>query len=195
MNEAKRIAQVREFAERMVQHNTFANIDHAERVRQVALDIGQREGANLQVLELAALLHDIGVAADKATHYEISAELSRGFLLGLNYDDDIVQQVCHAIVTHSRYGGPEPKTLEAKIIHDADAVEYVGAIGLARAFVRGFENGSYTGDVNSVPDVINQLISHIGVLYTQRARDIIDDRIQFMRLFQARLNQELAGEA
>jgi len=195
VNDAERLEKVRDFARRMVQHNSFANMDHVERVRNVALDIARHENANLQVVEIAAWLHDIGVAIDKATHYDVGAELSRGFLLGLGYDAELVEQVCHAIATHSRYGGADPETIEAKVLQDADAVEYVGAIGLARAFVRDRESGAYDGNVGDVPAMIDRLIDHIGFLYTQRAQELIDERIAFMRLYQTRLVQELAGKA
>ncbi len=194
VDDAERLIKVRDFARRMVQHNSFANMDHVERVRNVAIDIARRENADLQVVEIASWLHDIGVIVDKGTHYDIGAELSRGFLLGLGYDADLVEQVCHAIATHSRYGGADPETIEAKVLQDADAVEYVGAIGLARAFVRDRESAAYDGDVAAVPAMIDRLIGHIGHLYTQRARELIDERIAFMRLYQSRLVQELAGE-
>jgi uncharacterized protein len=73
--------------------------------------------------------------------------MARGILSQLGFTEDEIEPIAHVIEAHSRYGGPDPQTIEAKILQDADAVEYVGAIGLARAFPRTLESGDYSGDV------------------------------------------------
>jgi uncharacterized protein len=137
----RELSSIRDIARQMLSNAAFSGLDHAERVRQIAEDIGQREGADLDILRVAALLHDIGVPINKERHYEIGALLAQGILLQFGFTEDEIEPIAHAIEAHSRYGGPDPQTLEGWILQDADAVEYVGATGLARAIVRGLESG------------------------------------------------------
>jgi len=190
------LSSIRDIARQMLGNATFSGLDHAERVRQIAEDIGQREGADLDVLRVAALLHDIGVPINKERHYEIGALLARGILLQLGFTEGEIEPIAHAIEAHSRYGGPDPQTLEGRILQDADAVEYVGATGLARAIVRGLESGAYSGDLSELPALIDGLIERVeGTLHTERGQALVCDRIAYLRAFQQRLRAEMEGEA
>ncbi len=192
--EEREIDRVRAIAGQMLKNAAFSGMDHAARVGQIAEDIGRAEGADLGVLRVAALLHDIGVPLDKGRHFEIGALLARGILSQLGYAPEEVERIAHVIEAHSRYGGPEPKTLEARILQDADAVEYVGAVGLARAIVRGRESGDYDGDLSTLPALIDGLVARVeGTLHTERGRALVTDRIAYLRAFKERLEAELAG--
>lgn len=188
------LSSIRDIARQMLGQATFSGLDHAERVLQIVEDIGRREGADLDILRVAALLHDIGVPINKERHYEVSALLARGILLQLGFTEDEIEPVVHVIEAHSRYGGPDPQTLEARILQDADAVEYVGAVGLARAIVRGLESGAYRGNVNELPALIDGLIERVeGTLHTERGRALAGERIAYLRAFQERLKAEIGG--
>jgi len=185
---------IRDIARQMLGKATFSGLDHAERVLQIVEDIGRREGADLDILRVAALLHDIGVPINKERHYEIGALLARGILSQLGFTEDEVEPIVHTIEAHSRYGGPDPQTLEARILQDADAVEYVGAVGLARALVRGLESGAYRGDLNELPALIDGLSERVeGTLHTERGQALVGDRIAYLRAFQERLKAEVGG--
>jgi uncharacterized protein len=190
------LSSIRDIARQMLSNAAFAGLDHAERIRQIAEDIGQREGADLDILRVAALLHDIGVPVNKPRHYEIGMLMARGILSQLGFTEDEIEPIAHVIEAHSRYGGgPEPQTIEAKILQDADAVEYVGAIGLARAFPRALESGDYRGDVSELPALIDGLIERVdGTLHTERGQALVRERIAYLRAFQERLQAELDGE-
>ena len=186
---------IRDIARQMLGKATFSGLDHAERVLRIVEDIGQREGADLDTLRVAALLHDIGVPINKERHYEVGALLVRGILSQLGFTENEIEPIAHAIEAHSRYGGPDPQTLEARILQDADAVEYVGAVGLARAIVRGLESGAYRGDLNELPALIDGLIERVeGTLHTERGQALVGDRIAYLRAFQERLKAEIEGE-
>lgn len=186
---------IRRTAEEMVKTTSFAGMDHVERVAQIAEQIGREEGADLDVLRAAAYLHDIAVPLDKARHYDLGGRLARGLLRDRGWAEEQIEPVVHAIEAHSRYGGPEPQTLEARILQDADAVEYVGAVGLARAIVRSFEAGEYRGNVAELPALVDRLIARVeGSLHTARGRELAAERIAWLRQFQERLQAELAGE-
>jgi uncharacterized protein len=189
------LSPIRDVARQMLKNAAFAGLDHAERVRQIAEDIGRREGADLDILRAAALLHDIGVPIDQERHYEIGARLARGILAQLGFTEDEIEPIAHVIEAHSRYGGPDPQTLEAQILEDADAVEYVGATGLARAIVRGMKSGTYDADLNKLPVLIDELIERVdGTLHTERGQALIRERIVYLRAFQERLKAEMDGQ-
>jgi uncharacterized protein len=184
------LSPIRDLARQMLKNAAFSGLDHAERVRQIAEDIGQREGADLDVLQVAALLHDIGVPIDRERHYEIGSQLAWGILAQLGFTKDEIEPIAHAIEAHSRYGGPDPQILE-----DADAVEYVGATGLARAIVRGLKSGTYDADLNKLPTLIAGLIERVdGTLHTERGQALVRERIAYLRAFQKRLKAEMDGQ-
>jgi uncharacterized protein len=194
MMDDRKLGEVRDIARQMLGNATFAGLDHAERILQIVEDIGQREGADLDVLRVAALLHDIGVPVNKPRHYEIGALMARGILSQLGFTEDEIEPIAHVIEAHSRYGGPDPQTIEGKILQDADAVEYVGAIGLARAFARALESGDYSGDVSELPTLIDGLIERVdGTLHTERGQALVRERITYLRTFQERLQAEMKG--
>jgi uncharacterized protein len=190
------LSSIRDIARQMLGKSTFDGLDHTERVRQIAEDIGQREGADLDVLRVAALLHDIGVPINWERHYQIGALLARGILLQLGFTVDEIEPIAHAIEAHSYYGGPDAQTLEGRILQDAEGVDYVGAIGLARAIVRGLESGAYSGDLSELPALIDGLIERVdGTLHTERGQALVRDRIAYLRAFQERLKAEIEGES
>lgn len=190
----RELSAVRAIAGQMLGNAIFSGLDHAERILQIVEDIGQREDADLDILRVAALLHDIGVPVNKERHYEIGALMARGILSQLGFTEDEIEPIAHVIEAHSRYGGPDPQTLEGKILQDADAVEYVGATGLARAIARGLESGAYSGDLSELPALIDGLIERIdGTLHTERGQALVRDRIAYLRAFQEQLQAEIKG--
>jgi len=138
------LSPIRDVARQMLKNAAFSGLDHAERVRQIAEDIGRREGADLDVLRVAALLHDIGVPIDRERHYEIGARLARGILAQLGFTEDEIEPIAHAIEAHSRYGGPDPQTLEAQIlegVHERSVGEFFASGGERPCF--GADNFYY----------------------------------------------------
>ncbi|MGZ3513031.1 MAG: HD domain-containing protein [Thermodesulfobacteriota bacterium] len=188
--------RIREFTKKEMAGEQFAGGDHLERAFEWCQKIGKERNADMEILLTAALLHDIGLTIDRTKHYEAGLPKARAFLeeLGFKKEDEI-RRILHVIEAHSRYGGPNPKSLEAKILQDVDAIEYVGAIGLIRGIVRALHNGSFSGKVEEVPQVIDDLIKKVeGNFYTEEAKRIVQKRIAFLRTFSDRLKKELAGE-
>lgn len=111
------------------------DFEHVLRVWRMALRIAREEGADLEIVGTAALLHDIGRAEEQTTgrcHAAIGAERARFILAG--QPPERVEAVAEAIAQHRYRGGAEPDSLEARVLHDADKLDAIGAIGVARAY-------------------------------------------------------------
>lgn len=129
--------------------------DHVERVYALAAHIGEKEGADLRVLKLAAILHDIGREAEtrnngNVCHAEYGAEMASEILKKHVSDQPLIEAVSHCITSHRFRGKNRPETLEAKILFDADKLDCIGAVGIGRSFLFAGEVGARLhNDVNT----------------------------------------------
>jgi uncharacterized protein len=108
---------------------------HAQRVRGLAREIAEREGADLLVVELAALVHDV---ADRKVGGDIG--LVRSWLDELPINDETRDEVLHIVGGVSYHGAGVPDeelSLAGRCVRDADRLDAMGAIGVARAFAYG----------------------------------------------------------
>lgn len=127
---------------------------HVERVVKMALRIGKEEGADLHILEIAALLHDIGRKEEMKNkgsfcHAEAGAELAKNILKKYNFDNSTIDNISHCIISHRYRNSHAPDTIEAKVLYDADKLDSIGAVGVARDFLFAGNAGSnclYTGN-------------------------------------------------
>ena len=117
---------------------------HIERVWKLSKKIAEKEGGNLEVIELSALLHDI---ADPKFHNgdeTLALKISQNFLGEIHVEDELIEQVLFVIKNISfknRAEAPENPPLELQIVQDADRLDAIGAIGIARTFnFGGFKN-------------------------------------------------------
>ncbi len=113
------------------------DFEHVLRVYHTAMKLGKEEGADLEILKAAALLHDSRGAepggSGRAEHHLASALFAGEVLRDENWPADRIKLVQHAIRAH-RYRGKEdlPETIEAKVLFDSDKLDVIGAIGAAR---------------------------------------------------------------
>lgn len=117
---------------------------HIERVWKLSKKIAEKEGGNLEVIELSALLHDI---ADPKFHNgdeTLALKISQNFLEELHVEGELIEHVLFVIKNISfknRAEAPENPPLELQIVQDADRLDAIGAIGIARTFnFGGFKN-------------------------------------------------------
>jgi uncharacterized protein len=114
------------------------DVSHIERVVKNAKRLSAREQANLAVVVPAAWLHDIVVvrkdSPDRSKASNMAALEAARFLRSIGYPDDMIAPISHAIEAHSFSAGITPTTLEAKVVQDADRLDALGAIGIARCF-------------------------------------------------------------
>ncbi|HEY7848526.1 MAG TPA: HD domain-containing protein, partial [Ktedonobacterales bacterium] len=124
------------FAREALAHDSSGHDwSHVARVRRVAQVIAEAEGAERFICDLAALLHDVAdykIAGDEAT----GLARVRGWLVAHGADPVTTERVMQIIATMSFAGGERPAmtTLEGKIVQDADRLDAIGAVGVARAF-------------------------------------------------------------
>lgn len=145
MADSQLIEKTKEFVKKTlgISDPTAHDWYHVERVLKNSLRIAKTEpSANLGVVKLAALLHDI--ADWKFTDDETKGgKIARKWLEKNKVDEKIVKQVSDIVDTISYKGGTNPpmKSTEGKIVQDADRLDAMGAIGIARAFAYGgFKN-------------------------------------------------------
>jgi uncharacterized protein len=113
---------------------------HIHRVRGAVMKLGKEENADLFIVELAALLHDIADHKFHDGNEEIGPATARKWLEHLGVQETIIDQVCE-IIRDLSFKGAEVetpmKTVEGQVIQDADRLDALGAIGIARAFAYG----------------------------------------------------------
>lgn len=192
------------------------DFDHVLRVLALAERIAAAEGANPDVVRTAALLHDVAESQDRETHHLLGAQRARALLAGES--PQFVDAVAHCIEAHRFRHDPQPQTLEAQVLSDADKLDSIGAIGVGRAFAYSGAVGTALwrqtvaqieaagSDARRGPKELGEgyTPSHEFVLkldriperlYTSMARQIAEERRRFMRAFFERLDREALGEA
>jgi len=112
---------------------------HVKRVQRLCMQLSKNmKEVDSEVVEVAALLHDVGKYVEKGNnavdHGAISAGMAEEFLNSVKFDDEKVAAVCHAIRVHTH--GEEPRSVEAKLLHDADFLDKMGAVGVATLFIK-----------------------------------------------------------
>lgn len=121
--------------------------DHVVRVLRLAERLGTELGADVEILRAAALLHDAsgaapGDASGRADHENDSAEFARGVLAREGWPKVRIEAVADCIRAHRFRGHERPRTLEAKILFDADKLDVMGAFGAARTIGYAVQAGS-----------------------------------------------------
>ena len=190
--------------------------DHVERVYQMALKIGDAEGADLEIIKAAALLHDVEGSApgkkERANHHEQSAEFAAQLLRKEGWEEDRISAVMHCIRAHRyRSGGEAPATIEAKCLFDADKLDVLGAIGVARTIAYAVMAGTphyeepseqfiktgkeVPGELHSAyHEYLFKLIKVKDRLFTKTARKIAAQRHKFLVQYFEQLRAEMRGE-
>ncbi|MCM2370656.1 HD domain-containing protein [Aporhodopirellula aestuarii] len=187
--------------ERMDGQAAGHGMDHVLRVLVSARAIQSEVGGELQIVELAALLHDVG---DAKFHdgVERSAEFAREILSGLGAGDDLIEHVAHIVdnISFRKGDSAKPLSLQGQIVQDADRLDALGAIGIVRTIEYGaaFDQPFHLPDAGDAKTGVGhfheKLFKLKSLMNTDAGRRMAEDREAFMRTF---LNQFLleCGEA
>lgn len=164
--------------------------DHVQRVARIAMMIAEKEGGDVEVVRKAAELHD--VARNEENHAIRGAEVARDILSRKGYSKEFIERVCHCIASHSFTSGVKPETLEAKILSDADKLDAIGAIGIARAFMYSGEKGRSIED--TLKHFEEKLLKLKDMMYTETGKKMAEERHRFLKEFYERIRKELRFE-
>lgn len=179
---------------------------HVLRVEKNALLISEKEGGNQFLIRLIALTHDLyDHKFFPGTEEEAKTELRR-LLMGFNIDTSVIETVIINVFSLSFKGGKNKSallTIEGKIVQDADRIEAIGAIGIARAFAYGGFKNRVIAPAGSKFEIQNAKLSDttfghffdkLLLLYdlmnTETAKKIAANRFTFMKEFVGRFEEE-----
>ena len=155
MNENKVIQEVKKYLkENFKGEATGHDWWHIFRVWKMAKEIAKREGGDLFIIELAALLHDIADWKFHGGNTKASSEKAKILLNKYNINDKIIKHICHIVDNVSFKGAGvknKIKTKEGMIVQDADRLDVIGAIGIARTFAYGGFRGRQIYDPEIKP--------------------------------------------
>jgi uncharacterized protein len=184
--------------------------DHTLRVcRNAELLAAELPAADLRIVRLAALLHDIArpeEIASKGTvcHAQLGAESVRNILAG-TFEEVFINAVSDAVRTHRYRDNNPPATLEAEILYDADKLDSLGAVGVGRAFLfAGRENArlhnsaeealnspAYSKEDTAYREYLVKLRYLPDAMLTPAGRALGVERLKFMETFFEQLNKEI----
>ncbi|ANI88774.1 phosphohydrolase [Arachidicoccus ginsenosidimutans] len=189
---------------------------HINRVYKNAMKIAEQEICNKEIVALAALLHDIADSKFHNGDEEIGAKTAEKFLKENNVNEDIVNAVVQIIKNVSFKGGKEKRsysTVELDIVQDADRLDALGAIGIARAFnYGGFKNREIFNpdippDLNmdkeaykkSTAPTINHFYEKLlllkDLMNTETGKQLAEERHEFMKLYLRHFFEEVGEKA
>ena len=165
------------------------DVEHSKRVYQNAFLIAKNEPeCDLFVVSLAALLHDVD--DHKLFHTENNAN-ARAFLESVQLDQNQIERICELMngISFSKNRGVRPETLEGKIVQDADRLDAIGAIGIARTFAFGGERKRPLSA--TVQHFYDKLLLLKDEMNTAEGKRIAELRHQLMVDFLYELNNEM----
>lgn len=201
------------------------SIEHTERVHNLCMHLASVD-CDKDVLLAAAILHDIARVREdndssgKTDHAILGARMAEPILRKAGFPENKIPAVLHCIRTHRYKSSEKPHTQEAKILFDADKVDSVGAIGIARSFmwiernnasiykkvdIDEYSKENLGGSINGrIKDASKHSIQieyeikskHIcEKLYTPQAKRLAEKRVVFIKLFLDELELEIVGKA
>jgi uncharacterized protein len=195
MSDDNIISIVRKFAVENSEKNDIHGFAHVERVYNTCVKIGKKLNPNLNVLKIAALLHDIGRIDEeedtlKRNHAEISAEKAKKFLASNNFNlaQDDCDNIIHAIRTHSFSNNISPQTLEAKILSDSDKLDAIGAIGIFRTI--GFTLQNNGGIDQVIEHLESKILKLKEQMFLEYSKSLGEDRQKTVLNFYNKLKKE-----
>jgi Predicted HD superfamily hydrolase len=206
------IEKTREFIATFLEGEPSSHdMSHINRVEAFCLEIQKEEGGDPLVLQLAALLHDVGIIKEHeegGDHAVYSVDIAFEFLSKVGLEKEIIEAITGCIRTHRFSAGEIPETLEARILQDADRLDALGAIGIFRAVfsmgalrmlksTTGMDKGSSKRTVY-IEDPIEGFNEYMQYkpftipekLNTDTAKKIAEEKLKIMRIYLKALNFE-----
>lgn len=191
---------------------------HVERVHALAVRIARAEKADVMAVRIAAYLHDIGRREEmksrgKLDHAEEGKKLAAKILASYDLDEEARGNILHCILSHRYRNDHKPETLEARVLFDADKLDSIGAVGVARDFLfagvagscclytgnekklaKDARNFSYTEEDSALLEYYFKLRKVRSKILTRTGKEIARERHEFMVEFFKRFEKEVKGQ-
>lgn len=198
-----------QFMLQQVVHDTAHDINHIKRVVKNAMQIAKSEQADIWVVTAAAWLHDCVTFPknhpDNKKASGFAAQAACDFLSEIGFPEDKLQDVFHAVEAHSYSANIKTTTLEAKVVQDADRLDGLGAVGIARCYAVAGKLGSKLyneqdpfcrdrlpdSKVAAVDHFYEKLFKTAETLQTTTAKHIAEQRVSYMKTFLDQLGTEI----
>jgi uncharacterized protein len=187
--------------------------EHTQRVCRLCRRMGPIEGADMEVLLTASYLHDIGRSDEDASngsvcHAEKGAKMADAILAPYGFSMERRENILHCIRSHRFRGANAPETIEAKVLFDADKLDAIGAVGIARAYLFAGEIGArlhnpfvkieaarpYSSNDTGFREYKVKLSKIRDRMQTATGRRLAEDRHRFMEYFFQRFLEEHTGK-
>lgn len=188
----EKIERIIAYVQTVFEESGSHGFDHTLRVTRLCERLGEDEGADMRVVLPAALLHDIARPLEEeqgVAHEKAGALIADEFLRSIGYDETLIPKITHAIRTHRYRSENRPETLEAMVLSDADKLDAMGAIGIARAFMQAGERNRTMTDATD--HIQEKLLKLKGMMYTRGARGIAEERQTVLNEFLTAFETEL----
>ena len=192
------------------------NSDHFFRVEALAKRMAKEENADIEVVEAASLIFDVArLLEDRgeiADHAEKGVEIAKEILGKIGFPSEKIENVCHSILSHRRSKDRVPETIEAKILRDADYLDAMGAVDIARMTASCLQSEKYKKPIYvDIPYDENKDMENVSMIhfllyklkhpkhqpdnfYTSLGKKLAKERFEYMKEFAERFISEWHGE-
>jgi len=176
-------------------HSADYRFNHIKNVVDLARKIAKKEGADLDVVTVAALFHDISkLEAPQDIHAEEGASVAREYLTSrCEFPESFTTEVCAAIEAHSHQGSLADLPLETQCLIEADILDKIGANGTALMLLRmGYESRTHMDSARMVDRVFKRGRDNVTRLESDTAESIAHQRLKRVKWFREWLEDEVA---
>ncbi|MDS0477843.1 HD domain-containing protein [Natrinema sp. 1APR25-10V2] len=177
-------------------HSAEYRHNHILNVVDLATEIAEKEGADVDVTRVAALFHDVAkLETDQELHAEAGARVAREYLESRGeYPESFVQQVCRAVEHHSYQGDLTDLALETQCLIEADLLDKIGANGTALMLLRmGYEARTHMDAEEMVERVLERGYDAAARVQSDTAESIAHQRLKRVKWFSEWLEDEIAA--
>ena len=157
---------------------------HTKEVRTIAKKLAGSEKANKEIVDVAVLFHDVSKSKTELLKHAVeSAKIAEKFLKKIGYDEKFIEQVVECIITHSSpwaKNAPMPKSIEAKVLFDADMIQQLGPFGIVKHILKYKDKPFDKIIKNSKYDLVEFAF---GLLLTKNGKRIGREKVKYVREF------------
>ncbi len=176
-------------------HSAAYRFNHILNVVDLGAEISESEGADVDVVRVAAVFHDVAkLEVDQDVHAEAGARVAREYLRSRgNYPESFIEEVCGTVVDHSYTGDLADVPLESRCLIEADVLDKVGANGAVLMLLRmGYESRTHMDAAKMVDRVLDRAHDHTDRVVSDTAVSIGHRRIKRVRWLREWLEEEVS---